>query len=509
MNRTAADEQKVVELRLPLASYPGLNAFALDLTEGSGGAARFLPRRDLTALHAAGAAHDPSLAGALIRSNARWGNDVEGEVREWQRGASLALVAGQQVCFAGGPLLVASKIASLLALRTLLGEAGKPTTVFFWLATEDHDFDEVASTTVQTRHGRVRLRARDTRTDPRQMVGDVPVPEELVAGLTEALSIDRPSWLREGVTFGDSFAELISEAFRGDGVILVDAMLPELREAGAPLLRRIAHGLSQANEILGRRSAELESAGYAPQIAPVRGAYSLLYEVGPGDVRQTVTDALDGEARRISTGAAARPLLQDAVLRPAVFVGGPSEVAYYAQVAALHDHYGIALPHVALRAHVLAAMKRTLEAIDRYGLEPRDLFDAPERVVSRLDPETAPRMRQAVTEAEERVVAELEVLRNLILQADPGMRRGLERRMRRVRYHFERLEQQAGLAAVRADADRYRAIARLLETLAPAGEPQDRKTAWYPMWHLFGRRFIDALIANARPDSNTMTVIGL
>ena len=46
-----------------------------------------------------------------------------------------------------------------------------------------------------------------------------------------------------------------------------------------------------------------------------------------------------------------RPLLQDFVLRPDVFVGGPAEVAYYAQAAPLHPLLNVPMPRVALRAH--------------------------------------------------------------------------------------------------------------------------------------------------------------
>jgi hypothetical protein len=162
-----------------------------------------------------------------------------------------------------------------------------------------------------------------------------------------------------------------------------------------------------------------------------------------------------------------------------------------------------------LRAHILVGPHRTLAAFDRYGLVPNDLFESPDRVVARLDPEVVERMRQAITDARERVESELEILRDRILEADPGLRRSLERRLKRLGYHFQRIEGQAGHAAARADSERFRSIGRLIETLAPGGEPQDRHTAWYPMWRQFGRALIDALIAEAEPDSDVMTIVAL
>jgi uncharacterized protein YllA (UPF0747 family) len=291
--------------------------------------------------------------------------------------------------------------------------------------------------------------------------------------------------------------------------VLVDAMLPELRGAGEELLRAIAGNLVEAEQALDSRSAELQGEGYVPQLSPSPdGGYALLYAVRK-DVRLPWRGgSLPAEAH-ISTGAAARPLLQDFVLGSGIFVGGPAEVAYYAQVSALHRQFGVSLPRVALRAHLLAAPEKVLRAIEKYHLQPADLFDAPDRIAGRLDPEAADRMRQAVSDAEERLGEELNFLRNLVAGADPGMRRSLERRLRRIRFHFDRLEEQAVRAAARSDSERHRAIARLVETLAPGGEPQDRKSSWLPLWLQYGSHFIDRLIEEVRPDRDRLVLLGL
>src|SRR5205085_5433391 len=85
------------------------------------------------------------LAQALIASNQRWGSFVANDVRRWQRGESVAIVAGQQTGFAGGPLYTLVKLATLVKMKRDNEARGVPTTIFFWLATEDHDFQEVAS----------------------------------------------------------------------------------------------------------------------------------------------------------------------------------------------------------------------------------------------------------------------------------------------------------------------------------------------------------------------------
>src|SRR4051794_16169669 len=137
-------------LSFPLSDYPGMNRFVLDWL---GGDQRFLPRdtSTLAAPSPRNGGERVKLAEAIIESNKHWGLFVRDDVERWARGESVTLVAGQQVGFAGGPLYTLVKIASLLKMKRRLEAAGTPATVFFWLATEDHDFSEVATIKLPSR----------------------------------------------------------------------------------------------------------------------------------------------------------------------------------------------------------------------------------------------------------------------------------------------------------------------------------------------------------------------
>ncbi|HEY6844354.1 MAG TPA: bacillithiol biosynthesis BshC, partial [Thermoanaerobaculia bacterium] len=213
--------------RVPLERYPGMNRFVLDWLAGD---ERFLSRRTAPPQKRS---IDPALLSALIASNKAWGLDVEADLRAWARGETQTIIAGQQVGFAGGPLYTIAKIASLLKMKR-----AKAATVFFWLATEDHDFAEVATLAIPNRdehRQRDLLYLRASNGDSRQVVGRLAIPESLAAQLMSALGMtSRPEWLRPGITFRDSFAELVAGTL-GGGFVLVDALLPELRRAGAPL----------------------------------------------------------------------------------------------------------------------------------------------------------------------------------------------------------------------------------------------------------------------------------
>src|SRR5271167_5127261 len=84
------------------------------------------------------------VADALERQNRAWGAS-EPTLRNVQRlrEGAFAVVTGQQVGLFGGPLMSLFKVASVLALAKQVQDSGVDCVPVFWLATEDHDLDEV------------------------------------------------------------------------------------------------------------------------------------------------------------------------------------------------------------------------------------------------------------------------------------------------------------------------------------------------------------------------------
>ncbi len=325
--------------RVPLTQYPGMNRFVLDWLAGEKNATQFVPRNPSGLLRQSRSSKSGSFAAAVQNSNRHWGIFAREPIEKWQRGETLTIVAGQQVGFAGGPLYTLAKLATLIKMKRDFEAQGTPVTAFFWLATEDHDFDEVAqlnvpvSTLAPQKDVNRQLDLVCMRAirgaDGRAAVGSLPVPDSLITQLLALFDIPRPNWLRAGITFRDSFAELIASVAGGE-VILVDALLPELRRAGASLFGQIHARRDEIQAALNDRGDELKAAGYSEQIIARDGdEYTLLYELDANNHRVPLTRLPDPE--RISTSALTRPLLQDFVLRPDIFVGGPAEVAYYAQ----------------------------------------------------------------------------------------------------------------------------------------------------------------------------------
>lgn len=500
-------------MRVPLAQYPGMNRFVLDWM---GGDERFL-RRGTPASGRPASAVPAAVVDALKESNKRWGIFAGDALKKWSTGETLTIIAGQQVGFAGGPLYTLAKLASLVRFKRDMEKQGIPVTAFFWLATEDHDFDEVATLNVPVatlpkekdvnrQLDLLCIRAVRT-TDSRRVVGSLPIPEALIAQLLALYDLQRPAWLREGITFGDSFAELIAAAF-GSEIILVDALLPELRRAGAALFEEIDSRRDEVQKLLHERAQALEAAGYREQVVARDGnEYTLLFTIDGNGNRQP--PAADRRPETTSTSALTRPLLQDFVFRPDIFFGGPAEVAYYAQLSPLHDLLGVPMPRVALRGHVLVAPKRVARAFERYGLEPAGIFRAADAVLADKEPEAVTRVRAIADAARRDLLMRIEDINEIALPADHSLAGSIQRSVGHLEYHFNKLSERAIQGLVRKDRERYAATRELVATLYPDRHVQERVVSWFAYWCRYGETLVRRMVEEVEPDSAYFRIVAL
>ena len=516
MSRTATEPAC---LRFPLENYPGLSKFTRDWLAGDLIATSFLQREAERRRPAGwpGAVPAPpdraALADALAESNRQWNHNVDAELTRWATGNTFTIISGQQVGFAGGPIYTLAKLAGMLKLKRDNEAKGIPTTVFFWLATEDHDFAEVATLSLPKRDPKQQLdltTLRARRPESRRVVGALPVPEELTRALVDYLDIPRPSWLREGITFRDSFAELLASAV-DEKFIMVDALLPELRSAGQPLFENIRSKWDAIQGALAERSASLQSAGYAPQVVPRNGEpYTLLYEIDADGGRELIESPRPiASPQQTSTSALTRPLLQDFVLRPDLFVGGPAEVAYYAQIAPLHELLDVPMPRVALRAHEMLAPKRIVRTIERFNIDPVEIFAGTDALLAAREPAGVREVESIAATARHDLIEQINRIGEIALPAEHALARAINRSIGHIEYHFDKLTERAIRGLARKDRERYAAVRDLVTTLFPDNSPQDRVTGWFGYWNEHGQHLIDRMIDEAEQDEDVCKVVSL
>jgi uncharacterized protein YllA (UPF0747 family) len=202
-------------------------------------------------------------------------------------------------------------------------------------------------------------------------------------------------------------------------------------------------------------------------------------------------------------------LLQDSVLQPDVFVGGPAEVAYYAQIAPLHEMLGVRVPRVALRAHALIAPKRVARAIERYDIKPEEIFTSADELLATREPEGVAKIREAAEKGRKELTDVFTRIGDVALPADHAIARRVSRSIGHIEYHFDKLAERATRALVRKDRERYAAARDLVAALFPDRNVQDRVVGWFAYWSESGNHLVERLIEEIEPDSDVCRIVTL
>src|SRR5580704_14517791 len=291
------------------------------------------------------------------------GEPVYENIARLRSGAG-AVVTGQQVTLFAGPLFTILKAATVIRKAKDASISGQPHVPIFWLATEDHDLAEADHVTLPSRHELQTLRLAAWH-PAGGAVGRVVLGKEVEALLDEAGAILGPgpvldslaACYREGRSLGEAFAQFISQTFAAQGLVVVDASSRGFHALGSDVLREAIVRADELRVALNDRDQQLSAAGYHSQVL-VPALSSLLFlfdgksgarvplrrtaEGGWQAARQPFSTAdllaiLETEPERLSPNALLRPVFQDAILPTSAYVGGPSEVAYFAQSQVLYE----------------------------------------------------------------------------------------------------------------------------------------------------------------------------
>ncbi|MGH9694711.1 MAG: bacillithiol biosynthesis cysteine-adding enzyme BshC, partial [Bryobacteraceae bacterium] len=304
------------------------------------------------------------------------------------------------------------KALTAVKLAAHLTERGTPAVPIFWLATEDHDLAEVDHAWVFDREATpAKISIANTvvnggpvgdvvlneipLADLRAALGDLPFADEAVEAVKAAY--------QPGKTLGAAFRDLIENILQGCGLLFLDPLDPAIRELGAPLLRDVVDRVPDLLDALHRRNAELEAAGYHTQVFVDKDS-SLLFLLDQG--RRTAIrwngesfqvrdrsyshEDLKSLATQLSPNALLRPVMQDYLLPTASYVGGPAEIAYFAQGQVLYDNLLGRMPVIYPRNGFTLLDERATKLLERYSMRVPDLLDYDEKVKSRLAAKLVP-----------------------------------------------------------------------------------------------------------------------
>ena len=437
---------------------------------------------------------------------------------------ALAVVTGQQVGLFGGPLYSLYKALTAVELAKKVSSiVDRPVVALFWMDADDHDFEEVSSVNlINPSQELIALNYQPAEFHKGAPVGAIPLKssiEELVARAGECLA---PSEFKQQIidALGESYApgRTLAEAFgswllritRGTGLAVVDPTARPLKSMAASLFQRETADRSESTRLVEETSSKLVSKGYHAQAGTVDHRLNLLYSdpirspifvensgfrlsdqgtaVSPGELSKLV----DESPERFSANVLLRPLVQDHLLPTVSYVGGPSELAYLAQLGAVYDHFGVPMPLIVPRTSITVVEKAADKFLSRQGLNLSDLRANDESVLNDILKDLAPpQLDEDLARAHACIQEITQTLEKDLAAVDPTLASAAKSTRGKLLHHLGELEAKS-LRAIKKKNDALRRQFFSTRTaLFPNFDMQERQLSPVQYFAKYGWHFTD------------------
>jgi bacillithiol synthase len=458
-----------------------------------------------------------ALCDALEETNRAWGagDETLKNIARLRSDSCVAVVSGQQVGLFTGPLYTIYKALSAVKLAGCLTQRGTEAVPVFWMATEDHDWEEVRSAEFIACDGRLAsTSAPESMHEEGHPVGRALIVDSINESIQRLLDVlpatefsaDLERLVRDayspGRAYGEAFARLLTALTRQHGLVLLDPLDSRLKRLAAPLYAEAARRAPEIAAAVEARSRELVEAGYHAQVHASADAFPLFLHA---EGKRRVALARGGEGRYHSKGAKGarqsndgytaeelavwaarepdsfspnvtlRAVVQDYLLPTVAYYGGAAEIAYFAQTAEVYRVLSRPATPILHRASLTLIERRTGRALERYDLKLSDFFDGLDAVVARVvERHLGAEQARAFDRAEQQIDSALAELGDTLRAFDPTLADALSHGSEKIGHQLSGLRSRFHRAQMARDRAANRQLERAAALLYPEKALQER-----------------------------------
>lgn len=455
--------------------------------------------------------HRPLLVEVLLEQNRGASPQTLANISLLGDPSTFAVVTGQQVGILGGPLYTIYKAITAVKLASRLS-ATFPDCKFvpvFWLEGEDHDFEEVNgigllnpdSVPVRVDY-LVDGKAEQKIAGP---IGEILLDESVQdfferLGRTLANTEFKASTLEvargayaSGATLNRAFSTFIGKFFESEGLIFISSNDARLKRILSPVFEKEIREFPRVSQLIIERSAELEERRYHAQIKTK--ALNLFhffkggrYFIEPREhdfslkgtrhfmTREELLRIAAENPEQLSPNVALRPVCQDTLLPTAVYVAGPSEIAYFAQLKGVYDYFGLSMPVIYPRASATIVEGRVDRILEKYQLGIADVFANPQKVRDSVIAQVSEiKIDEMFTAAARRLEDQMKELQFGLNYIDSTLLGALETARSKMEYQLQMLKEKTLEAQARKHETALRQVEKVSNSLFPNHNFQERE----------------------------------
>ncbi len=442
---------------------------------------------------------------------------------------AFTVTTGHQLGIAGGPLFFLYKIITTINLAKQIQSRHKEFTIvpIFWMATEDHDFEEIASLKVFNQKLTWQLK------NPAGACGELSTDSlnELIEELkkingesSNAIELNKilSDCYQTGLTLAEATRKFVYALLGKYGVIVLDANNFNLKKAFADVMRDelLNHTAHQKVNETSERLAEK----FRPQVFPrevnlfykdknLRERFidrrDGIFKVTNTDLffpKDILLDMLDKYPERFSPNVVLRPLYQERILPNIAYVGGAGELAYWLQLKSLFSYHQIFYPMLINRNNALIISEKLLKKASSAGINEEEIFQDEQSLIKLV-------LERTITDdfsAKENiniVSREFDGIVSKAISIDASTEKYILAERQKTINALENIEKKMLQAIKKKNENSLHVCKQITEEVFPHNHPQEREQSFIPFYLKEGRCGISYILENMKPLSNEILVV--
>ena len=466
----------------------------------------------------------------VAQLNAQYANEITSEevkknILSLQSESSFTVVTGHQICSAGGPLYLIYKIFSAIRITQELN-ASQDEFHFvpvYWMATEDHDIEEI-------RHFHWGNEKVELAAEFEGIAGELPTEdflswlnEKRVEGKFNDIGLSElfiQAYSRKN--FAEATRYWVNELLGEYGVVCIDGNDSALKELASGLFEKEIQEKFVFSEV-SKTNLEIENCGYNPNIQPrnfnlfwlnngsrhiTRKRIDLKSEVFQTSdaLRQFTSEELMQIRSELSPNVLLRPLYQETILPNIVYIGGPSELAYWLQLKNAFAAANLQMPLLAHRLSMVLVRKRDLEFVSKNTLNIAELVqeklhEAQKKMLGAMNAKSFENEISTTSE-------NFEKLRGYISEIDASLLGWLSAEEKRQLDQWSNIEQKIKKAIKSKEEVKFNQLEKFFAFTHPNHIQQERVFSLLYATEILGWKELKEVLEHLEPFKHSSTIAG-
>lgn len=449
------------------------------------------------------------------------------------------VVTGQQLCFLGGPGYSFYKTLTVIALSRSLKAATKLSIVpVFWMADEDHDYDEIDhvwlpdfrkdgiiqkfSLPKNRLKGHAAAFLKLDHAD--EILSEINQAAEPGSAYASDLHRLHKSW-QTGRPWVQAFGELMLRVFGKYGLILAGSNHADVKKLCRPVFETVLVKQPELTKIVSDTSAKLAGKWHAQVTVtdsllfwhhPEKGRLKIPYlesgwmfpdEASPRTfTRESVRQAGDDFFAKLSPNALLRPVIQQYLLPNLAYTGGAAEIAYHSQLKAFFEAFELDLPIIlprfsatVIEPEIRKSMAHMPFSFTDYKKREDDLAHELVQVQLRESGNKLP--DEVLKEWKNRNKHLFESYFRSFVNTGSSLETSLKSTLSRMEKNAEQFASKVIREKKKQDRLAIKRISNVRSALFPGGLLQERVTGWAFFYALYGDSFLEALVEELSTDT--------